>query len=435
MIGHRHTWTATVVFALIPAVAGAQPAISERVAVGKATSLSGSVAARQPGRAAFEVLATNAELFTGDTLVMLPGATLQPAGGAVSLQSQADYDGRSPLPILETAVCLDPTKDCDLAFTLDRGRVDLANTRTEGAAVVKVRFWDQTWTITLDVPGTRVALELVGRWPAGSRFRPVDPNKPGTPQKPVASLVLLVLKGSPTVSIGGFTLGLQSPPGPALLEWDSLSGARPEPLKLDKLPDWADPTSNSTPRAKKAAEVVERFRLARARDADAAINTFLGSTDPVDQRVALITLGALDDLDRLALTLAGAKTLEEWDFGITIARHWLGRCPGQDQKLFEALVGARGFDRGSAQIVMQLLFGFSPEDVAQPETFDVLIEYLRHDRAAVRNLAAWHLVRLVPQGKAIPFKPDGTKADAEAAYSAWRKLIPPGQLPPRDEKK
>jgi hypothetical protein len=423
-----------LVAGFIPALAAATQPETARVAAGKATSLSGTFSARPAGTTAFDVVSTDAELFTGDLLVTLPGAALLSKNGAVGLNAHADYDGRSPLPILETAVVLNEPKDCDLAFTLDRGRVDVTNKKADGPAVVKVKFWDQTWTVTLDAPGTRVALEIVGRWPAGTRFRPVDPSKPGNAPAPVASLVVLVLKGSPTVGIGGFTLGMRAPPGPALLEWDSLVGVRPEPRRLEKAPDWADPEASSTPRARKAAEAVEKFRVARARDSAAATRSFLASADPVEQRVALVSLGALDDLEELARSVGGAKTFEEWDFGITVVRHWLGRAPGQDQKLYQALL-AKGYDPPSARIVMQLLFGFSREDLAQPETFDVMIEYLRHDRAAIRNLAAWHLVRLVPQGKDIPYKPDGSKEDAEKAYEAWRKLVPPGRLPPKDEKK
>ena len=80
------------------------------------------------------------------------------------------------------------------------------------------------------------------------------------------------------------------------------------------------------------------------------------------------------------------------------------------------------------------MFGFSAEDIARPETYEVLIDYLVHDKPAVRNLAAWHLVRLVPQGKEIAYKPDGTREDAEKACDAWKKLIPSGQLPPPAKK-
>ena len=64
----------------------------------------------------------------------------------------------------------------------------------------------------------------------------------------------------------------------------------------------------------------------------------------------------------------------------------------------------------------------------------MLIEYLAHEHGAIRNLAQWHLVRLAPQGKAIPFKPSGTREECEPAYREWKKLVPAGQLPPKPKK-
>ena len=431
MIGHRLAAIALLV--ALPTFAWGQPA--DRIVAAKATSPAATFAVRPAGMKSFQMLPGGAELAAGELLVTLPGASLESKNGAVAVKSYADYDGVSPLPILETAFTLTDSKSADLEFTLDRGRVDLTNAKAEGAATVKVKFWDQTWTMKLDSPGTRVALELCGRWPAGTRFKPRDPKKTGPEPSPVASLVLLVFKGSASVSIGDFTIGMKAPPGPALIEWDSLEGARPEAKKLEKLPDWADPEAVATERGKKAAEAVERFRAARAENPAAAIQKFLDSADPVEQRVALVTLGALDELELLAKELAEAKSLEEWDFGITVLRHWLGRSPGQDQKFYDYLIAVRGYDKNQARIIIQLLYGFSKTELMQPETIDVLIEYVRSDIPAIRNLAVWHLVRLVPKGKEIAYKPDGSKADAEKSYQEWRKLVPPGTLPPRDEKK
>ncbi|HEX4611930.1 MAG TPA: hypothetical protein VH092_27285 [Urbifossiella sp.] len=399
-----------------------------------ATSPAATFSARAPGSDLFKIVPADADVRVGDLLVTLPGAVARSATGAVTVTSLADYDGRSPLPILETAFTLNEAKDADLDVTLDRGRLDLANTKPAGAAVAKVRFWDQTWTVTLDAPGTRVAVELCARWPAGSRFKAAEPGAP-TKAAPVASLVLLVLKGEPTVNVGGLTVGLAAPPGPALIEWDSVEGTHPRPRRLEKLPDWADPDAGLSAGGKKTAAAVEKFRAARAADAAAAFRAFLDSADPVEQRVALVTAGATDDFDLLRKALAEAKTQEEWDFGITVIRHWLGRCPGQDQKLYGLFVGpTRGYTPAQARILMQLLFGFSADDLQQPETYEVLIDYLTDDLPAVRNLAAWHLVRAVPGGRAIGFKPGGTKAECEAAAREWRRRVPPGQLPAPEKK-
>lgn len=424
-----------VALALTAATAQAQPDPAEKV-VAKATSLAGTFASRHATATEFKVLPAGAELSAGDLLVALPGAALLSKDGGVAVTSLADYDNRSPLPILETALVLGPAeKGADLAFTLDRGRVDLTNKKPRGAAVVAVRFADQAWTITLDEPGARVAVELCGRWPAGSRFKVADPKGNANQPVPVASLVLLVLSGSARVTSGDTTLALTAPPGPAVLEWDSLVGAKPQPQKLAALPHWADPDANLSADGKKVAAAVEKLRAARAEMPAAALKTFLASPDPAELRVGMVTLGAQDDLVTLAESLVAAKTLEEWDFGVTVLRHWLGRCPGQDQKFYQMLTTARGYTPAQAKIVMQLLFGFSAAELQAPETYEVLIDYLAHEKPGVRNLAAWHLVRLVPQGKAIAYKPAGTAAEAAKAQEAWKKLVPAGELPPKPTKK
>ena len=268
---------------------------------------------------------------------------------------------------------------------------------------------------------------MCGRWPAGSRFRPAAVGEV-SPPSPAAALALVVLKGAAEVKVDGVTLGMAAPPGLAQLEWDTLTGVRPHPERLEKLPDWV----TDTPGGPKVAEACEKFRKARADNPSAALEAFLRSADPVERRVALVTLGATDDLGRLGKVLAGAKDLDEWDFGVTVLRHWLGRCPGQDQALYGALQADGGMTPAHAdQFYWPLAIDpDTAEDLKRPETYEVLIEYLAHDRPAIRNLAAWHLVRLVPQGKSIPYNPAGTAADAEAAYRAWKKLIPAGQLPP-----
>lgn len=416
-----------------PQVAFAQP--TARTIVAQVHSPDATFSARPANGNQFRILHDNDDLYAGDLLVSLPGGVLTPKSGAITLKALSDFDGRSPLPILETALSLNDPKDVDFDFVLDRGRVDLTNNKASGAATVRLRFWDQEWKVDLEEPNTRVTVELCGRWPSGSRFKLAEPGiDPSKHPAPMASLVLLVLKGTASVNIGGVTLALKSPPGPAELRWNSVTGARPQTLKLEKLPEWADPDAKVSEQAKKVAAVVEKFRQARAIDPVKAIDTFLASNDPVEQRVALVSLGGHDELQKMGKALSEAKTAEEWDFGITILRHWLGRSRGQEQKLYTTLISVRGYTPEEAKIIIQMLFGFSETDLREPETYEVLIDYLVHEKRGIRNLAEWHLVRLVPQGKAIPFKPDGSAEENEKVYEAWKKLIPKGKLPPAPEK-
>jgi hypothetical protein len=97
-------------------------------------------------------------------------------------------------------------------------------------------------------------------------------------------------------------------------------------------------------------------------------------------------------------------------------------------------VELRGYTSEEAKTIVQMLFGFSDADFKQPETYEVLIDYLVHEKPGIRNLAAWHLVRLYPPGKSIAFKPNASKSECEKVHDAWQKLIPMGKVPPTFEK-
>ena len=131
------------------------------------------------------------EIHAGDLLVGLPGAVLETAKGAVSLTLLTDLAGNSPYPILEAAVVLHASADHDLDFTLNRGRVDVTNLKKKGSARVRIRFHDQQWEATLAEPGTRIALQLYGRWAKGARFQ----RGPEAKDVPAADLLFLVRKG------------------------------------------------------------------------------------------------------------------------------------------------------------------------------------------------------------------------------------------------
>jgi hypothetical protein len=77
-----------------------------------------------------------------------------------------------------------------------------------------------------------------------------------------------------------------------------------------------------------------------------------------------------------------------------------------------------------------LLHGFTQAALEQPLTFETLIQYLGHGRLGVREFAAEHLERLVPQGRKLGYDPAAAPAARTRAQAAWRKLVPEGKLPP-----
>jgi hypothetical protein len=65
---------------------------------------------------------------------------------------------------------------------------------------------------------------------------------------------------------------------------------------------------------------------------------------------------------------------------------FVGREPGQDQKLYRALIAGRIMTSTQAETVLQLLHNFSDEELTQPETYEGLIDLLGSDQLAIRGL-------------------------------------------------
>jgi hypothetical protein len=407
------------------ALAGADSA--ERVAAGVSLSPKGMMLRREGPKGEWKPVADKEELFTGDLLLGLPGAELRSKDGAVRLHLLADF--HSPLPVLEPAVVLHPAGDFDLDFTLDRGRIDVANEKESGPAKVLMRIWGQTWEATLQEPGARLAAEVLGRWPPGSRFR----HDGGGKDVPSAELLFLVLKGNVDLKHEGVTLGLGAPPGPAMFRWNNLTGPDPAASRLDKLPAWAEPAQDDRSKAERQKRLALRDRIAAGfaeHPTGEVLDRLAASDDALERKVGVILMGALDDLMRLGKTLNESTHPDTWDTAVLVMRNWLGRAPGQDRKLYDGLTATRGYTPAQAETLIDLLHGFSEDDEGRPETYQLLINYLASDKFALRGLAHWRLIRLVPGGDKIPFDPKASPEELKKAQAAWRKLVPPGEVPP-----
>ena len=94
-----------------------------------------------------------------------------------------------------------------------------------------------------------------------------------------------------------------------------------------------------------------------------------------------------------------------------------------DQLLYKGLVTIRKIPPAQARTILELLHSFGDEDLAQPEPFRMLVKYLDHDSFAIRGLANWHLVRLVPAGQKFAFNPLAPKKERDKAREQWNNLI------------
>ena len=218
------------------------------------------------------------------------------------------------------------------------------------------------------------------------------------------------------------------------MEWSSTFGMDEVPQILEKLPPWATRAGQHRSEEEEAKYKAARelfIRTAAEKGADAALDALLNSDEPIDRRVGVIACGALDRLDRLGQLFRQCKHPDLLDTAVLVLRHWISRGPGQDQKLYQGLMSKAGFTPLQAESMLQLLHGFDDEELAQPETYELLITYLTDSRLAIRALAHWQLVRLVPTGRDIAYNPLDDKDALKKAQQEWQKLVPPGKLPPK----
>ena len=367
------------------------------------------------------------DIYSDDLIVALPYGGINSKNKNVRLTLLSDLARISPYPILESAVILHQT-DLDLDFMLDRGRVDVTNTRRSGESKIRVRFQKQVWDLTLGNKA-RVAFELFGRWPAGSPFS----KTPKPNEGPTLDLVMLVKEGEVDLKADGREFAMKAPPGAAYLHWDSVPPFDETPRLLESLPAWSKLVVNIPNNPGDLVALLSAFRT-RLRDrnltVEETISGLLNEDNATAHRIAVYALGGLDDLPHLIDALSSSKYPEVRDLSVIALRHWIGRSEGQDQKLYEALL-KKGYSEKQATMVMNLLHSFSDRQKASPATYERLIELLLDENPAVRQLANWHLNRLVTKGKDIKFDPLASPEERQKASEKWKELIPAGKLPPR----
>jgi hypothetical protein len=354
-------------------------------------------------------------------LVSLFDSTLRSANGAVELRLAADPTECGPLPILESRVVVHPAGKHDLAFTPVGGLMVLTNTKKQGPATVRVMMREDPVEITLKEPGAKLALEIY------SRHAPGAPNLEDPKQDdPVMHVFCIALEGEVFLQGKERSVTLHAPPGPAVLVWDSLV-REPEVQRLEQLPP------ECTLLKEKGQKPMDAMCKWAAKLADESPETVrregANSKVALERKAAVIAMGALDDLPGLSTVLTSSKYPDARDQAVLALRHWLGRAPGQTAKL-DAGLRKHGLSEVQSQNVLHLLYGFTPEQKRDPATYDFLIEDLKNSRPGVRELAHWHLVRLAPAGKAFAFDAQAPEAERLRGYEQWRKLIPPGKLPP-----
>jgi hypothetical protein len=369
---------------------------------------------------------------TGDHFVSLPGyrSEIRLSSGVELLLWGDIPDGSSPLVLLESAGTINDSPDVDLDITLARGRISIANHKPQGAAKVRVRFHKQVWGLTLLENGTEVAMELVGFPRVGfvkETAASVDPD---------LGLGLFVLHGQTYLRVAYSTYLMSEPPGTGYFSWTGDGGPAPGPRMLEELPPWARklPARGKEAQAMREAQDKLASQMLHKAGVEVPLQETLKDKAASSRILAVYSFGAIDDLTNLVEALGNEAHREVRLAAITTLRHWLGLKAEHDQQLFRALDGA--YRPRVAELLMNLLHPSSQRQAREPETYEALIAYLKHEKIAVRELAHLQLVTLVPEGgKKISYDPAGTAQQREHSFQEWKKLIPSGKLPPEPAQK
>ena len=423
-------WTVCIVLALWALLSFHEAALAEERgnATVRCTKVHGALLMRaQSG--GWQSVASEADVPENRLMVALFGAEFRSGNDAIEMRLLADVGQRGPFPVLEAAVRFHAPKTNDLDATLERGVAVLSNKKKAGAAHVRLQVRDEVFEVTLTEPKARLAVEIYGRHvpgPAQVSDAKLD--------DPVANVVFFALEGEIVIGTQKQVTRLHAPPGNALFMWDSVT-REPEVRRFDKLPDFAKPMDDKERQQFDTICGFAKTWAAKPGEIAKPLEKAVRSADPSQRKAAVAALGALDELPQLLQVLNAKDHADARDMAVLVLRHWLGRSPGQSVRLYQFLTKTDGYNPTQAKNLLYLINGIEDEKLKQAETFDVLSHALNHSKMPVRELARWHLVRLVPDGKSIAYDAAAPEDQRLQAIAQWRRLVPEGKLPPPPKKK
>jgi hypothetical protein len=364
-----------------------------------------------------------APVLSGELLLTLPGYRSEILlSNGLRLELVGSLPELSRNQVLESAVQLAVNPQAELEVSLQRGRIVIAN-RPDGPALIRLHFGEQVWDLRLLQPATQVGIELTSRLTRG-----MASWVPRTELKLITTGGDVELKRSPTAAPQQLAAG-------KLLVWDSqidFQGA--DDLLLIPLPEpppWVL-KKETVPEEVRTATFQFQQRLLDKLDKEVpegqelpwillAFEESLAGNRPLEQRLALFSYGALDQIRVAVAALDDPDRPRVREAALHTLWHWLGRQPEQHTQL-RAILHQAGYSGQDAEIALQLLQGF---DEANRRTYEILLILLQHGRLTIRELAYINLREMVPTTKPLPYDPAGTQEERDRAVERLRRTLLP----------
>jgi hypothetical protein len=366
-----------------------------------------------------------------DQLLALPG--LHPElrlDTGVRLQMWGNLPEFIPVGVSESRLTVHvPPQSLAADFTLHGGRVFITAPKATAPVVVRVRFGEEVWDVTLANGQTEVAIDLIGE-PARTGLFDRD-----LPEAPRLLAYLGVIEGSATVRIGSFQSSGELTAG-TRYKWDSKGGRAGAAPKDD--PDEGGVASRwrkdvpGTPAAKDMAaavtEMARRISIGQGPfdvDFDATIKDSRESTSR--RALAAWMLAAVDSLSYLIDALE-ADAAAVRDAATRALQHWCAQEAGREEAFAQVLAMKAMFNEAQRAVVVDLIH--APERPVAEKTVDRLFELLTNDKLAVRELARMQLARLDPPGARESNYDAGSERRGTQAgvwQKSWKKRVGKGK--------
>jgi hypothetical protein len=375
-------------------------------------------------------VAPDAVVVTAAPLLALPGyhAEIRSDSGA-KLFLWGNLPDWLPGGFLDCQVTLHaPPPGFDLDLTLERGRIYLVGAKKP--TPIRLRFAGEIWDLTLADDTTEIVVDVVSAF-AGESF-----VRDGKGESPLVQAQLGVLSGQVTAQIESRRLDLRAAPATCGLVWENKKAGLTTLELMSPLPTWAkQPLRPLTRERQQDIDAALKNLMTRIatpnKPVDLAIAEVADAGTPVGKSLAVLAAGALEAWQPVLDALEDGQSPELRQAAALALQELIARRPEFDTHVYEQLQAKLGYLERQADETMALLHGVSEAGRTDPATYDLLFSRLRAERIGERELAAWRLAQLDPEGAVrARYRAGDTEVQRDRAIAEWRKRIPEGKVPP-----
>jgi hypothetical protein len=194
----------------------------------------------------------------------------------------------------------------------------------------------------------------------------------------------------------------------------TLGDAPPAPSAV--LPNWERRMSAI---AQKNARILEKAFESDEASARESLTNLVDSRVYEQSRLAVACLGLIGDYDMMLDVLDRNEHHESRVAAITSLRLWINQAP-ENRDLLKAAIDMK-FNAEDAVIVYRLIWGYTDDDARSKMVSEQLVDWLEHDRLAVRELA-WYYIKTLTNRKQ-EFDARATPANISKSVQLIRKML------------